>query len=63
EEYIMLEERKARRRGRVFIWKTATYGKIRVDDDFHNLRSVETEFLAIVMDDTFASQDALRSNL
>ncbi|GJV49846.1 hypothetical protein Tco_1440058 [Tanacetum coccineum] len=27
EEYIKFEEEKARRRGRVFNWKTATYGK------------------------------------
>ncbi|GKB38922.1 hypothetical protein Tco_0883864 [Tanacetum coccineum] len=37
----------------------ATYGKIRVDDDFHDLRSVETKFPAIVVNDTFASQNAL----
>ncbi|GJV88456.1 hypothetical protein Tco_1532394 [Tanacetum coccineum] len=37
----------------------ATYGKIRVDDDFHDLRSVETKFPAIVINDTFASQNAL----
>ncbi|GJS97673.1 hypothetical protein Tco_0804641 [Tanacetum coccineum] len=30
-----------------------------VDDDFHDLRSVENEFPAIVIDDTFASQDTL----
>ncbi|GKA91209.1 hypothetical protein Tco_0813079 [Tanacetum coccineum] len=29
EEYIKLEEEKARRRSRVFNWQTATYGKIR----------------------------------
>ncbi|GJR55877.1 hypothetical protein Tco_1406398 [Tanacetum coccineum] len=59
EEYIKLEEEKARRRGRVFNWETATYGKIRVDDDLHDLRSVEAEFPAIVIDDAFAPQDAL----
>ncbi|GJU50178.1 hypothetical protein Tco_1219733 [Tanacetum coccineum] len=59
EEYIKLEEEKTRRRGRVFNWETATYGKIRVDDDLHDLRSVETEFPAIVIDDAFAPQDAL----
>ncbi|GJV32085.1 reverse transcriptase domain-containing protein [Tanacetum coccineum] len=59
EEYIKIEEEKARRRGRVFNWKTATYGKIRVDDDPHDLRSVESEFPAIVIDDAFAPQDAL----
>ncbi|GJU54768.1 hypothetical protein Tco_1228482 [Tanacetum coccineum] len=54
EEYIKLEEEKARRRGRVFNWQTATYGKIRVDDDLHDLRSVEAEFPAIVINDAFA---------
>ncbi|GJW88345.1 hypothetical protein Tco_0163685 [Tanacetum coccineum] len=41
EEYIKLEEEKARRRGRGFNWQTATYGKIRIDDDLHDLSSVE----------------------
>ncbi|GJX99127.1 hypothetical protein Tco_0356146 [Tanacetum coccineum] len=45
EEYIKFEEEKARRHGRVFDWKTATYGKIRVDDDLYDLRSMEAEFL------------------
>ncbi|GJS74942.1 hypothetical protein Tco_0990627 [Tanacetum coccineum] len=57
EEYIKFEEEKARRRGQVFNWQTATYGKIRVND---NLRSVEAEFPAIVIGDTFAPQDALQ---
>ncbi|GKD59346.1 hypothetical protein Tco_1296855, partial [Tanacetum coccineum] len=30
-----------------------------IDDDLHDLRSVEAEFLAIVIDDAFAPQDAL----
>ncbi|GJT11539.1 hypothetical protein Tco_0858581 [Tanacetum coccineum] len=59
EEYIKLEEEKAYRRGWVFNWETATYGKIRVNDDLHDLRFEETEFLAIVIDDAFAPQDAL----
>ncbi|GKA49644.1 hypothetical protein Tco_0742717 [Tanacetum coccineum] len=59
EEYIKFEEEKARRRGRVFNWQTATYGKIRVDDGLYDLRSVEAEFLAIVIDDTITPQDAL----
>ncbi|GJY64599.1 hypothetical protein Tco_0466059 [Tanacetum coccineum] len=59
EEYIKLEEEKARRRGRVFNWETATYWKIRVDDNLHDLRSVEAEFPAIVIDDAFAPQGAL----
>ncbi|GJX60669.1 hypothetical protein Tco_0292059 [Tanacetum coccineum] len=44
EEYIRLEEEKARRRGKVFNWETATYGKIWDNEDVHDLRSVETEF-------------------
>ncbi|GKD90469.1 hypothetical protein Tco_1365976 [Tanacetum coccineum] len=59
EEYIKLEEEKACRRGRVFNWETATYGKIRVDDYLHDLRSMEVEFPALVIDDVFAPQDAL----
>ncbi|GKA13111.1 hypothetical protein Tco_0692657 [Tanacetum coccineum] len=45
--------------GKVYNWKTATYGRIWDDDEVHNLRSVETEFSAIVFDDTFSSQVAL----
>ncbi|GKA95882.1 zinc finger, CCHC-type containing protein [Tanacetum coccineum] len=59
EEYIKLEEEKARRRGRVFNWQTTTYGKIRVDDDLHRLSSMEAEFPAIVINYAFAPQDAL----
>ncbi|GJU11713.1 hypothetical protein Tco_1134109 [Tanacetum coccineum] len=60
KEYIKFEEEKARRRGRVFNWQTATYGKIRVDDDFYDLRSMEAEFPAIVVNDDFAPQDTLQ---
>ncbi|GJR92263.1 hypothetical protein Tco_0264437 [Tanacetum coccineum] len=59
EEYIRLEEEKARRNGKVYNWETATYGRIWDDDEVHNLRSVETEFPGIVFDDTFTSQAAL----
>ncbi|GJX57547.1 hypothetical protein Tco_0287444 [Tanacetum coccineum] len=44
EEYIRLEEEKARRRGKVYNWETATYGKIWNDEDVHDLRYVETKF-------------------
>ncbi|GJU83021.1 hypothetical protein Tco_1285386 [Tanacetum coccineum] len=59
EEYIKFEEEKARRRGRVFNWQTATYGKIRVDDGLYDLGSVEAKFPTIVIDDTVTPQDAL----
>nr|GEU57177.1 hypothetical protein [Tanacetum cinerariifolium] len=52
EEYIMLEEEKARRRGKVYNWETATYGKIWDNEDVHDLRSIEIEFSAIVFNDT-----------
>ncbi|GJX62806.1 hypothetical protein Tco_0295706 [Tanacetum coccineum] len=56
EEYIRLEEEKSRRRGKVFNWETAKYGKIWDDEDVHDLRSVETKFPAIVFDDAFTSE-------
>ncbi|GJY89161.1 hypothetical protein Tco_0503789 [Tanacetum coccineum] len=56
EEYIMIEEEKARRHGKVFNWETAKYGKIWDNEDVHDLGSVETEFLAIVFDDAFTSK-------
>ncbi|GJU95490.1 hypothetical protein Tco_1320246 [Tanacetum coccineum] len=59
EEYIRIEEEKARRHGKVYTWETATYDRIWDDDDVHNLRSVETEFPAIVFDDTLTSDAAL----
>ncbi|GJY99909.1 hypothetical protein Tco_0517339 [Tanacetum coccineum] len=57
KDYIKFEEEKAHRRGRVFNWQTATYGKIRVDD---NLRSIEAEFLAIVINNAIVPQEELR---
>ncbi|GKD24782.1 hypothetical protein Tco_1230996 [Tanacetum coccineum] len=60
EEYIRLEEEKARKCGKLFNWQTATYGKIRVDDDFYDLRSMEAEFPAIVVNDDFAPKDTLQ---
>ncbi|GJV24879.1 hypothetical protein Tco_1377574 [Tanacetum coccineum] len=60
EEYIRFKEEKAHKRGKVFNWQTATYGKIRVDDDLHNLSSVEAEFPAIVINDAVAPQDELQ---
>ncbi|GJY98669.1 hypothetical protein Tco_0516099 [Tanacetum coccineum] len=59
EEYIRLEEEKSRRCGKVYNWETATYGKIWYDDDIHDLRSVETEFPAIVFNVELTSEKAL----
>ncbi|GJQ98518.1 hypothetical protein Tco_0009657 [Tanacetum coccineum] len=59
EEYIRLEEEKARRRGKVFNWETAKYGKIWYDEDVHDLRSIETEFPAIVFNNNVTSNETL----
>ncbi|GKC25756.1 hypothetical protein Tco_1027906, partial [Tanacetum coccineum] len=59
EEYIRLEEEKAHRRGKVNNWETATYGKIWYDEDIHDLRSVKTEFPAIVFNDALTFEVAL----
>nr|GEZ41110.1 hypothetical protein [Tanacetum cinerariifolium] len=59
EEYIMFKEEKARKRGKVFSWETAKYGKIWYDEDVHDLRSVETEFPAIVFNDNLTSNETL----
>ncbi|GJU17806.1 hypothetical protein Tco_1145772 [Tanacetum coccineum] len=56
EEYIRLEEEKAHRRGKVYKWETAMYGRIWCNEDVHDLRSVETEFPAIVFDNAFTSE-------
>nr|GEX60144.1 hypothetical protein [Tanacetum cinerariifolium] len=56
EEYIRIEEEKAHRHGKVYIWETSTYGKIWYDEDVHDLRFVETEFSAIVFDNALTSK-------
>ncbi|GKB36515.1 hypothetical protein Tco_0881457, partial [Tanacetum coccineum] len=61
EEYIRLEEEKARKHGKMFNWQTATYKKIKIDDDLCNLRSMEAEFPAIIINDDFAPHDTLPS--
>ncbi|GKB72513.1 hypothetical protein Tco_0933925 [Tanacetum coccineum] len=59
EEYIRLEEEKAKKCGKVFNWETAKYGRIWYDEDVHDLRSVETEFLAIIFNDNLTSNETL----
>ncbi|GJU14870.1 hypothetical protein Tco_1142836 [Tanacetum coccineum] len=53
EEYIRLEEEKARRHGRTFNWQTATFRKIKnyEDEDDHPI-DFETEFPPIDFDNT-----------
>ncbi|GKF01575.1 hypothetical protein Tco_0028498, partial [Tanacetum coccineum] len=59
EEYIRLEEEKARRCGKVYNWETATYSKIWDNEDVHDLGSVETKFPAIVFNDMLTSEATL----
>ncbi|GKC90503.1 hypothetical protein Tco_1151152 [Tanacetum coccineum] len=55
EEYIRLEEEKARNRSKVFNWETTKYGKIWYDEDVYDLRSIENEFPAIAFNDSLKS--------
>ncbi|GJW86650.1 zinc knuckle CX2CX4HX4C containing protein [Tanacetum coccineum] len=53
EEYIILQEEKAQIHGRTFNWQTATYGKMEYcEDEDDSFTSLETEYPAIVFDDT-----------
>ncbi|GJY27580.1 hypothetical protein Tco_0403347 [Tanacetum coccineum] len=59
KEYIRLEEEKALKRGKVFNWEIAKYGKIWYDEDIHDLRSVKTEFPTIAFNDEVSSEKTL----
>ncbi|GKD82068.1 hypothetical protein Tco_1348907 [Tanacetum coccineum] len=59
KEYIRLEEEKALKRGKVFNWEIAKYGKIWYDEDIHDLRSVKTEFPTIAFNDELSSKKTL----
>nr|GEY40828.1 hypothetical protein [Tanacetum cinerariifolium] len=59
EDYIRLEEEKAHRRGKLYNWETATYGKIWDNEDVHDLGFIETEFPAIVFNNTLTSESTL----
>ncbi|GKB29311.1 hypothetical protein Tco_0868712 [Tanacetum coccineum] len=62
EEYIKAHGKKKARKycGKVFNWQSATNGNIKVDDGLYDLRSMEAEFPAIVINDDFAPQDTLQ---
>ncbi|GJV60644.1 hypothetical protein Tco_1466744 [Tanacetum coccineum] len=60
EEYIRLEEEKAQRHGRTFNWQTATFWKVKYyEDEDDCFTDFETEFPAIVFDNTLTSDIAL----
>ncbi|GJZ85475.1 hypothetical protein Tco_0650814 [Tanacetum coccineum] len=56
EEYIRLEEEKARKHGKVFNWETAKYGKICCLNDLDFFKDFENEFPAIVYNDALTSK-------
>ncbi|GKA62370.1 pentatricopeptide repeat-containing protein [Tanacetum coccineum] len=56
EEYVQYETEKALRNGKVYNWKTTTYGKIRYVEDINDLRFFETKFPSIVYDDALISE-------
>ncbi|GJR04445.1 hypothetical protein Tco_0527429 [Tanacetum coccineum] len=56
EEYIRLEEEKARRHGKTFNWQTATFGKVKNYEDEDDCSiDFETKFTTIVFDNTLAA--------
>ncbi|GJY74186.1 hypothetical protein Tco_0478617 [Tanacetum coccineum] len=56
EEYIRIEEEKARRHGQMFNWQTATFGKVKNYEDEDDCSiDFETEFPAIVFDNTLTT--------
>ncbi|GJW77792.1 hypothetical protein Tco_0139474 [Tanacetum coccineum] len=60
EEYIRLEEVKAQRHDRTFNWQTSRFGKVKYykdEDDYFT--DFETEFPAVVFDNTLTSDIAL----
>ncbi|GKA61736.1 hypothetical protein Tco_0761255, partial [Tanacetum coccineum] len=57
--YGGVHQETARKHRKVFNWETAKYGKIWYDEDVHDIRSVETEFPAIVFNDNLTSNETL----
>ncbi|GJZ41890.1 hypothetical protein Tco_0588776 [Tanacetum coccineum] len=51
--------KQTRRRGKVYNWETATYGKTWDNEDVHDLGFFESEFPAIVFNDTLTSEATL----
>ncbi|GJW70482.1 hypothetical protein Tco_0127399 [Tanacetum coccineum] len=60
EEYIKLQAEKSQRRGQMFNWETATYGKIYCDN-LHFFTDFEVDFPAIVYNDALASNENVSS--
>nr|GEV85655.1 UBN2 domain-containing protein [Tanacetum cinerariifolium] len=58
---LQLWDRMPLRRGHVYNWEIATYGKVWYDEDVHYLRSFEKEFPAIVYKDALISEQEISS--
>nr|GEU65306.1 ribonuclease H-like domain-containing protein [Tanacetum cinerariifolium] len=56
EEYVQCKTQRALKNDKVYNWETATYGKIRYNEDVHYLRFFEMEFPTIVYDDALTSK-------
>ncbi|GKC98195.1 hypothetical protein Tco_1168470 [Tanacetum coccineum] len=62
EEYIRLQEEKSLSQGETFNWQTATYGKMVIfEDEGRCFTNFESEFPAIVLDNTMTPREALSS--
>nr|GEU36066.1 hypothetical protein [Tanacetum cinerariifolium] len=59
EEYIQLMVDKAHKRGHMFDWETAMYGKIY--DDIDTFKDFEADFPAIIYNDALASDQEVAS--
>ncbi|GKD27870.1 hypothetical protein Tco_1234084 [Tanacetum coccineum] len=58
-EIMRSSGKKSSKRGKVFKWETAKYGRIWYDEDVHDLRSIEIEFPAIIFNDNLTSNETL----
>nr|GFC52502.1 hypothetical protein [Tanacetum cinerariifolium] len=64
EEYVKLEEEKARRHSRTFNWQTAMFSKIKhYEDEDDYYINFETEFPAIVFDNTTIPSEPKNTDL
>ncbi|GJT02110.1 hypothetical protein Tco_0823279 [Tanacetum coccineum] len=61
KEYIQLETKKSLRRGQVYNWETATYGKVGYFEDIDYFKIYETEFPAIVYKEALTSEQEVSS--
>ncbi|GJU38935.1 hypothetical protein Tco_1191892 [Tanacetum coccineum] len=61
EEYIQLEEEKARRCGQEFNWETSTYGKVKYFEDINYFKDFGNKFPAIVYRDALVSKPEVTS--